>query len=229
MNNFKSKILIFAIIFVPITISLGIWQIERANEKKLIIANYDKLLVSAPIALQKNQMLNNWQPIETTGTYEDTIVYEDNAINNGKAGFKVYHLFRNDDGTFIFIHRGFIERNLIKNNLPEVEIPTEKKSIYGTTLFKQNNTFVKNIEESDSRIIQEFNASLLIDKYPMLKDKYLHPFLFNLDIRDVNKYQPIEKPVNMTASKHTGYAIQWFGLCAALIILTIYAYRRKGE
>ena len=229
MNNFKSKILIFAIIFVPITISLGMWQIERANEKKLIIANYDKLLVSAPIALQKNQMLNNWQPIETTGTYEDTIVYEDNAINNGKAGFKVYHLFRNDDGTFIFIHRGFIERNLIKNNLPEVEIPTEKKTIYGTTLFKQNNTFVKNIEESDSRIIQEFNASLLIDKYPMLKDKYLHPFLFNLDIRDVNKYQPIEKPVNMTASKHIGYAIQWFGLCAALIILTIYAYRRKGE
>ncbi|GIR17811.1 MAG: SURF1-like protein [Gammaproteobacteria bacterium] len=229
MNNFKSKILIFAIIFVPITISLGMWQIERANEKKLIIANYDKLLVSAPIALQKNQMLNNWQPIETTGTYEDTIVYEDNAINNGKAGFKVYHLFRNDDGTFIFIHRGFIERNLIKNNLPEVEIPTEKKSIYGTTLFKQNNTFVKNIEESDSRIIQEFNASLLIDKYPMLKDKYLHPFLFNLDIRDVNKYQPIEKPVNMTASKHIGYAIQWFGLCAALIILTIYAFRRKGE
>lgn len=205
------------------------WQIERANEKKLIIANYDKLLVSAPIALQKNQMLNNWQPIETIGTYEDTIVYEDNAINNGKAGFKVYHLFRNDDGTFIFIHRGFIERNLIKNNLPEVEIPTEKKLIYGTTLFKQNNTFVKNIEESDSRIIQEFNASLLIDKYPMLKDKYLHPFLFNLDIRDVNKYQPIEKPVNMTASKHIGYAIQWFGLCAALIILTIYAYRRKGE
>ena len=229
MNNFKSKILIFAIIFVPITISLGMWQIERANEKKLIIANYDKLLVSAPIALQKNQTLNNWQPIETTGTYEDTIVYEDNAINNGKAGFKVYHLFRNDDGTFIFIHRGFIERNLIKNNLPEVEIPAEKKSIYGTTLFKQNNAFVKNIEESDSRIIQEFNASLLIDKYPMLKDKYLHPFLFNLDLRDVNKYQPIEKPVNMTASKHIGYAIQWFGLCAALIILTIYAYRRKGE
>jgi len=229
LNNFKTKILIFAIIFVPITISLGMWQIERANEKKLIIANYDKLLVSTPIVLQKNQMLDNWQPIETIGTYEDIIVYEDNAINNGKAGFKVYHLFRNDDGTFIFVHRGFIGRNLIKNNLPEVEIPAEKKSIYGTTLFKQNNTFVKNIEESDSRIIQEFNTSLLIERYPMLKDKYLHPFLFNLDIRDVDKYQPIEKPVNMTASKHIGYAIQWFGLCAALIILTIYAYRRKGE
>ena len=229
MNNFKSKILIFAIIFVPITISLGLWQIERANEKKVIISNYDKLLVSTPIALQKEQPLENWQPIETVGAYQDLVVYEDNAINSGKAGFKVYHLFQNGDGTFIFVHRGFIERNLIKNNLPRIDTPIGKKNIKGTTLFKQNNTFVKNIEESDIRIIQEFNTSVLIERFPILKDRYLHPFLFNLDVRDADKFQPIEKPVNMTATKHIGYAIQWFGLCAALIILTIYAYRRKGE
>ena len=229
MNNFKSKILIFAIIFVPITISLGLWQIERANEKKVIISNYDKLLVSTPIALQKEQPLENWQPIETVGAYQDLVIYEDNAINSGKAAFKVYHLFQNGDGTFIFVHRGFIERNLIKNNLPRIDTPVGKKNILGTTLFKQNNTFVKNIEESDIRIIQEFNTSVLIERFPILKDRYLHPFLFNLDVRDADKFQPIEKPVNMTATKHIGYAIQWFGLCAALIILTIYAYRRKGE
>ena len=229
MNNFKSKILIFAIIFVPITISLGLWQIERANEKKVIISNYDKLLVSSPIALQKEQPLENWQPIETVGAYQDLVIYEDNAINSGKAGFKVYHLFQNGDGTFMFVHRGFIERNLIKNNLPRIDTPLRKKNIKGTALFKQNNTFVKNIEESDIRIIQEFNTSVLIERFPILKDRYLHPFLFNLDVRDADKFQPIEKPVNMTASKHIGYAIQWFGLCAALIILTIYAYRRKGE
>ena len=229
MNNFKSNILIFAIIFVPITISLGLWQIERANEKKVIISNYDKLLVSSPIALQKEQPLENWQPIETVGTYQDLVIYEDNAINSGKAGFKVYHLFQNGDGTFMFVHRGFIERNLIKNNLPRIDTPVGKKNIKGTTLFKQNNTFVKNIEESDIRIIQEFYTSVLIERFPILKDRYLHPFLFNLDVRDADKFQPIEKPVNMTASKHIGYAIQWFGLCAALIILTIYAYRRKGE
>jgi len=229
LNNFKSKILIFAIIFVPITISLGLWQIERANEKKVIISNYDKLLVSTPIALQKEQPLENWQPIETVGAYQDLVIYEDNAINSGKAGFKVYHLFQNGDGTFIFVHRGFIERNLIKNNLPRIDTPVGKKNIKGTTLFKQNNTFVKNIEESDIRIIQEFNTSVLIERFPILKDRYLHPFLFNLDVRDADKFQPIEKRVNMTATKHIGYAIQWFGLCAALIILTIYAYRRKGE
>lgn len=227
MNSFKSKILIFAIIFVPITISLGFWQIDRAEEKKQIIANYDQLLTSEPKELTAKNTYKNWQPIRTVGKFRDTIIFEDNAILNGRAGFKIYHLFENGDGSLIFIHRGFVERNMIKNNLPFIDIPGDKQVLIGSVLIKEDNSFVKDIQESDVRIIQEFNTESLIKKFPLLKDSYLHPFLLNLDIRDNKKFLAIEKPVNMAASKHIGYAIQWFGLCAALIILTIYAYRRK--
>ena len=227
MNSFKSKILIFAIIFVPITISLGFWQLDRAQEKTEIIANYDELLTSEPINLNAKSTYKNWQPVTTMGRFKDTVIFEDNAILNGRAGFKIYHLFENGDGSYVFVHRGFIERNMIKNNLPQIDMPKGKQSLKGSVLIKQDNSFVQDIEESDARIIQEFNIERLINKFPILKDRYLHPFLFNLDIRDKNKFLAIEKPVNMTASKHIGYAIQWFGLCLALIILTIYAYRRK--
>ena len=227
MNSFKSKILIFAIIFVPITISLGFWQLDRAQEKKEIIANYDKLLTSEPISLNTKSTYRNWQPVTTMGRFKDTVIFEDNAILSGRAGFKIYHLFENGDGSYVFVHRGFIERNMIKNNLPLIDTPKGKQSLKGSILIKQNNNFVQDIEESDARIIQEFDIERLINKFPILKDRYLHPFLFNLDIRDKNKFLAIEKPVNMAASKHIGYAIQWFGLCIALIILTIYAYRRK--
>ena len=227
MNSFKSKILIFAIIFVPITISLGFWQLDRAQEKKEIIANYDKLLTSEPVSLNTKSTYKNWQPVTTMGRFKDTVIFEDNAILSGRAGFKIYHLFENGDGSYVFVHRGFIERNMIKNNLPQIDMPKGKQSLKGSVLIKQDNSFVQDIEESDARIIQEFNIERLINKFPILKDRYLHPFLFNLDIRDKNKFLAIEKPVNMTASKHIGYAIQWFGLCLALIILTIYAYRRK--
>lgn len=227
MNSFKSKILIFAIIFVPITISLGFWQLDRAQEKKEIIANYDKLLTSEPISLNTKSIYKNWQPATTMGRFKDIVIFEDNAILSGRAGFKIYHLFENGDGSYVFVHRGFIERNMIKNNLPLIDTPKGKQSLKGSVLIKQDNSFVQDIEESDARIIQEFNIERLINKFPILKDRYLHPFLFNLDIRDKNKFLAIEKPVNMAASKHIGYAIQWFGLCIALIILTIYAYRRK--
>ena len=227
MNSFKSKILIFAIIFVPITISLGFWQLDRAQEKTEIIANYDELLTSEPINLNAKSTYKNWQPVTTMGRFKDTVIFEDNAILNGRAGFKIYHLFENGDGSYVFVHRGFIERNMIKNNLPQIDMPKGKQSLKGSVLIKQDNSFVQDIEESDARIVQEFNIERLINKFPILKDRYLHPFLLNLDIRDKNKFLAIEKPVNMTASKHIGYAIQWFGLCLALIILTIYAYRRK--
>jgi cytochrome oxidase assembly protein ShyY1 len=227
LNSFKSKILIFAIIFVPITISLGFWQLDRAQEKKEIIANYDELLTSEPTKLNTKSAYKNWQPITTMGRFKDTVIFEDNAILSGRAGFKIYHLFENGDGSYVFVHRGFIERNMIKNNLPPIDKPKGKQSLKGSVLIKQDNSFVQDIEESDARIIQEFNIERLINKFPILKDRYLHPFLFNLDIRDKNKFLAIEKPVNMAASKHIGYAIQWFGLCIALIILTIYAYRRK--
>ena len=227
MNSFKSKILIFAIIFVPITISLGFWQIDRAKEKREIIANYDELLTSEPTKLKVKTIYKNWQPIITIGQFKDIVIFEDNAILNGRAGFKIYHLFENGDGSYVFVHRGFIERNMVKNNLPFIDLPKGKQSLSGSALIKENNSFVKDIQESDIRIIQEFNTESLINKFPILKDRYLHPFLFNLDIRDNKKFLAIEKPVNMAASKHIGYAIQWFGLCIALIILTIYAFRRK--
>lgn len=227
MNSFKSKILIFAIIFVPITISLGFWQLDRAEEKREIIANYDELLTSEPINLNVKTIYKNWKPITTIGRFKDIVIFEDNAILSGRAGFKIYHLFENGDGSYVFVHRGFIERNMVKNNLPLINTPKGKQSLVGSVLIKEDNSFVQDIEESDARIIQEFNIERLINKFPILKDRYLHPFLFNLDIRDNKKFLAIEKPVNMAASKHIGYAIQWFGLCIALIILTIYAFRRK--
>ena len=225
MKGFKLKILIFAIIFAPLTFSLGVWQVNRANEKIEILENYDKLLLSAPLALDNDH--KNWQPVKTSGTFEDFIVYEDNAILDGKAGYKIYHLFKNSDNSYIFIHRGFVERNKIKNNLPEVEVPEGIRNLEGKVLKRTNNAFIQNIQESDSRIIQEFDLSYLKERHSSLKNKEIYEYLFNLQAENEMKFSAIEKPVNMSSSKHIGYAIQWFGLCAALIILTIYAYRRK--
>ena len=225
MKGFKLKILIFAIIFAPLTFSLGVWQVNRANEKIEILENYDKLLLSAPLALDNDH--KNWQPVKTSGTFEDFIIYEDNAILDGKAGYKIYHLFKNSDNSYIFIHRGFVERNKIKNNLPKVEVPEGIKNLEGKVLKRTNNAFIQNIQESDSRIIQEFDLSHLKERHSSLKNKEIYEYLFNLQAENEMKFSAIEKPVNMSSSKHIGYAIQWFGLCAALIILTIYAYRRK--
>ena len=88
---------------------------------------------------------------------------------------------------------------------------------------------MQNIDESDPRIIQQFSIKDIIKKFTFLEEVLVYEGLMNLSSYDPLKLTSIEKPINMTASKHIGYAIQWFGLCLALLILTIYAYRRKDE
>ncbi len=229
MNSFKRNILIFSIIFMPITFLLGLWQVDRANQKTDIIKSYEAIINDPAVEFKIENNYINWQPVYLEGEFTDIVLYEDNALLNGKAGFKIYHLFKTLDDLYIFIHRGFIERKVIKNDLPIIDVPEGKKILNGTILLKNQNSFVQNVNESDLRIIQQFSIIDVLERIPFLQEKKIYPDLFNLSRYDQSKLMSIERPVNMTASKHIGYAIQWFGLCLALLILTIYAYRRKDE
>ena len=141
----------------------------------------------------------------------------------------MYQYFRFEKNSGVFVNRGFIARGRLKNEVPEITTPSGKFLIKGSALYKNSNAFVKNIEESDKRIIQEFNIGLISNVYPELRAENIRPYIFNLDKNDQFKFKEIEKPINMSSDKHIGYAIQWFGLCLALIVLTIIAFRRKDE
>tara|TARA_B100000963_G_scaffold361864_1_gene400388 strand:- start:2411 stop:3055 length:645 start_codon:yes stop_codon:yes gene_type:complete len=214
---------------MPITFLLGLWQVDRANQKTDIIKSYEAIINDPAVEFKIENNYINWQPVYLEGEFTDIVLYEDNALLNGKAGFKIYHLFKTLDDLYIFIHRGFIERKVIKNDLPIIDVPEGKKILNGTILLKNQNSFVQNVNESDLRIIQQFSIIDVLERIPFLQEKIIYPDLFNLSRYDQSKLMSIERPVNMTASKHIGYAIQWFGLCLALLILTIYAYRRKDE
>jgi cytochrome oxidase assembly protein ShyY1 len=229
LNSYKSKILIFAIIFAPITFSLGLWQIERAAEKDNIIEKFNELQNNPHKPINTEDKFANWEPISSYGTFTQYIILEDNALLDGQAGYKVYQYFRFEENSGVFVNRGFIARGRLKNEVPEITTPSGQFLIKGSALYKNSNAFVKNIEESDKRIIQEFNIGLISNVYPELRADNIRPYIFNLDKNDQFKFKEIEKPINMSSDKHIGYAIQWFGLCLVLIVLTIIAFRRKDE
>ena len=110
MNSYKSKILIFAIIFAPITFSLGLWQIERAAEKDNIIEKFNELQNNPHKAINTEEKFANWEPISSYGAFTQYIILEDNALLNGQAGYKVYQYFRFEENSGVFVNRGFIAR-----------------------------------------------------------------------------------------------------------------------
>ena len=209
MNSYKSKILIFAIIFAPITFSLGLWQIDRAAEKDNIIERFNELQNNPHKPINTEDKFANWEPISSYGAFTQYIILEDNALLDGQAGYKVYQYFRFEKNSGVFVNRGFIARGRLKNEVPEITTPSGQFLIKGSALYKNPNAFVKNIEESDKRIIQEFNIGLISNVYPELRADNIRPYIFNLDKNDQFKFKEIEKPINMSSDKHVGYAIQW--------------------
>ena len=216
MNSYKSKILIFAIIFAPITFSLGLWQIERAAEKDNIIEKFNELQNNPHKPINTEDKFANWEPISSYGTFTQYIILEDNALLDGQAGYKVYQYFRFEENSGVFVNRGFIARGRLKNEVPEITTPSGQFFIKGSALYKNSNAFVKNIEESDKRIIQEFNIGLISNVYPELRADNIRPYIFNLDKNDQFKFKEIEKPINMSSDKHIGIcnSVVWalFGL-----------------
>ena len=198
MNSYKSKILIFAIIFTPITFSLGLWQIERAAEKDNIIEKFNELQNNPHKPINTEEKYANWEPISSYGEFTQNIILEDNALLDGQAGYKVYQYFRFEENSGVFVNRGFVARGRLKNEVPDITTPSGQFLIKGSALYKNSNAFVKNIEESDKRIIQEFNIGLISNVYPELRADNIRPYIFNLDKNDQFKFKEIEKPINMS-------------------------------
>ena len=207
MNSYKSKILIFAIIFAPITFSLGLWQIDRAAEKDNIIERFNELQNNPHKPINAEDKFANWEPISSYGAFTQYIILEDNALLDGQAGYKVYQYFRFEKNSGVFVNRGFIARGRLKNEVPEITTPSGQFLIKGSALYKNSNAFVKNIEESDKRIIQEFNIGLISNVYPELRAENIRPYIFNLDKNDQFKFKEIEKPINMSSDKHVGLSL----------------------
>ena len=144
MNSFKSKILIFAIIFVPITISLGLWQIQRAEEKNIIIADPE----IAPAGSYSKQVLENIfhvrdidNKIISTGdvSYVSSmlvsndkyygILYKTEAIKNNLF---IIHEFPNTFHDDIEYKTGVLSQNnntYINNFIDRLNSPTVKKKL----------------------------------------------------------------------------------------------------
>ena len=113
-------------------------------------------------------------------------------------------------------------------------------SILARTLVEFNNkvTLIDNLipeHGGNPRNLHDLEDKISINLFDIRDENTIqeiikgHDFLFNLAPSDPFKLVPIEKPISMSASKHIGYAIQWFGLSVVLVVMTLIAFLKKNE
>jgi len=126
------KLLIFSGFFLPVTIIAGLWQLQRAEEKQLLLDEQSarsQLPATSLLGLDENKA-QNYRSVNVAGEWSSHYFLLENKVRNGRPGYEVIGQFLTDSG-LLLVNRGWVESGYDRQTLPVVTVPTGRRTING--------------------------------------------------------------------------------------------------
>ena len=213
---------IFVIIFFPLLLVLGTWQVIRGLEKQDILDRYDfnKSLIPVEANKLSNEDIesNYYRTVSLEGQFMQQSYFLDNRLYRQKSGYEIFSLFQSNSNTYFLINRGWVD----KKETIETEV-SKRVRIQGLyTPFKRFGLSLSSEPSVNGwpKIVQELSfQQALRDLSPEYNPQ---PAVIQLSAGSPGAFEPIWKPTIFKAARHYGYAVQWFGLALVLLISYIY-------
>lgn len=216
--NFNLRITILTVIFLPILISLGFWQIERADEKHSIISEISKVKRAPALPWHATNLLP-YQLVTVEGSFDENRYWLlDNQVRRGKVGFDVIMPFVSK-GTMILVNRGWVEGDLSRRTLPSFETPLGTLKITARTYkpFVKLEAYDKGKKVDWPRIIGNLNIAGMAADIKINHSEYI----LRLQQDSSGALHTGWPEINVSAAKHKGYAVQWFAMAFALLLMYV--------
>ena len=202
-------------------LSLGFWQLDRADEKRAI---EDAIVLaqsnSAQLVKVDEILAKEHYRVLLQGRYdnEKQFIY-DNQIVKGNAGYYVLTPFVLKDSTAILVNRGFVPWHGKRSELADIEIGSRLTTIKAGLIKPKQRIELKqqDVDINFPMLIQ----SLDIEQLSQLSNYQIIPMLAQLDLKAGNGFFRQWKPFYGSVDKHLGYALQWFLMALVLSIIAI--------
>ncbi|MCH4812761.1 SURF1 family protein [Vreelandella neptunia] len=195
---------------------LGLWQWERADDKRLAMT----VRQAAPELVQPTMQPPQGAQVTLRGEYlAEHTLYLDNRIVDGKLGVAVLTPLRDSYGQLWLVQRGFLATGPLREP-PQavtpsgsVEVSAEWQEVQsGGPLFGDNREGLR---------LQQ----LSLDPWYTALGSFSYEGWLHASEGD-GVLTPWWKANVMPASRHMGYAFQWWGLALAAFIVMIIGGRR---
>jgi surfeit locus 1 family protein len=214
---------LLTIALLVMLVSLGRWQLHRADEKKAL---YDSFaagadstrgidLATAPLA--------RYQHVQAAGHYDASRqVLIDNMVNAEQAGYFVITPFALDGGGWLWVNRGWVPLGASRAARPAIPVDAKPRQIRGRA------------DHLPAAGIQMGQRTLLSPPFPVVANFPKHEELAQLlhesawtSATEVILLDPAEpdgyvrkwSAPGFPPMRHIGYAVQWFGLALALLVI----------
>jgi len=224
------------LLVLPALISLGFWQLSRAEQKRELQQQYDERSRNAPIALGGKivgpEELRYFR-ITASGVYDASHqFYVDNRVHEGLVGYHVITPLKiAGTESMVLVNRGWIRGNPDRSILPEATPPGGVQTVSGVAVVPHKKVFKLAeelaIDDSWPKVWQRVDLARFGDavKSPL----HTVVVLQDPDTRSgalVRDWKRLDTGIAV----HQGYAFQWFSLAVALVaIFFLVNFRPVGK
>lgn len=235
----KKWVLTTLLVFIgtAVCIRLGIWQLDRLEQRRAFNAQVESMRAAEPLDLNASVPEDitsmEWRAVTVAGEYDlESQVALRNQYNDGVYGFHLITplLF---DGGVVLVNRGWIPAE--SDSTPEdwrVYDEAGKVTVTGQIRLGQSKPAFGGVADAlpmDGIRLEIWN-NLDIEK---MSKQMPYPILgvfiqLNVKADDAEPPIPYQPIVELTEGSHFGYALQWFTF-AAILFLGYPFYLRKQD
>jgi len=232
MSGFRPRLAptLFTVLIVLVCAALGVWQLQRLEWKRGLIAQREAAVAAAPVAPPRT--LGEARALEFRLVVADGVFRHDkeivlNAIGpKGGAGFDVLTPLEEAGGRILFVNRGFVPTELKDPAKRAAGQPAGTVPVEGRLRLpreKKPNWFVPdNRPDRDDWFWVDLPAMAAADGLANVA-----PFYIEADATPNPGGWP-KGGVTLLAlpNDHLQYAITWFSLAVAAIVIYLVSQRR---
>jgi surfeit locus 1 family protein len=223
---------LLTIVLMAFLISLGRWQLRRADEKRVLFDSFAAGTdVTRPIDLS-TAAVPRYQHIEANGHYDQSRqILIDNMVNAERAGYFVITPFALTGGGWVLVNRGWVPLGASRAERPTIPVADNTRQLRGRA------------DHMPSPGIQMGTKAELAPPYPvvaafptraeiarLLRESSWTPAtdLVLLDAGEPDGYVRNWTAPGFPPMRHIAYAVQWFALALTLFVIYIVTNLRRG-
>ncbi|MBT8062721.1 MAG: SURF1 family protein [Gammaproteobacteria bacterium] len=206
-------------VLLPFLVYLGCWQLERAAHKSALLEQFE-LRGAQTASLPRPDDAVRYQRVNVSGSFSNRQFLLDAMHGSGGAGFHVLSVLQlTDRPEKLIVNRGWIPAAVDRTRLPEPEIPEGTLALAG----RLDRLPRPGLElESDEQAAESWPALVLFPTLAELESRLeepLYPMVLLLDETAPGGFERTWSPVNFGPERHLAYAVQWFALALALLVI----------
>lgn len=223
------------LLVLPALIALGIWQLNRADEKAALQRQYDSRSSGPPVALgarvvDRQQM--RFRKVKATGKYDFTRQFLlDNRVLDGVVGYHVITPLKiRNSSTLVLVNRGWVPGNPDRTILPKADGPVKEVTVTGIAVVPHDKVFQLAKEEKIGKDWPSVWQTLNMKRFQSAIPEGLQPVVVLLDPNSkAGGFERKWRRLDTGIAVHQGYAFQWFSLAVALVAIFFLLNFRKTD